>query len=95
MVTDDHWTSGASRLFARSTSNHSTLPTQMTQEQLIRCIEQQLENLAHFDEDLAWEYECALYYDSDQPIVENFTPKLLTELENLILQLDNEPVHYQ
>lgn len=72
----------------------------MTQEQLIRSIEQQLENLAHFDDDLAWEYECALYYDCNeneepQPIVENFTPELLTELENLIFKLDNEPVHYQ
>jgi hypothetical protein len=62
-------------------------------EQLIRSIEQQLENLMLFDEDLAWEYECALYYDSDedeepQPIVELFTPELLKELEDLIDKLD-------
>lgn len=71
----------------------------MTQEQLIRSIEQQLENLAHFDDDLACEYECALYYDCNedeepQPITENFTSELLTELETLISKLDNEPVYY-
>ena len=31
-------------------------------EQLIRSIEQQLENLMHFDGDLAYQYECDLYY---------------------------------
>lgn len=67
---------------------------------LIRCIEQQLENLAHFDDDLAYQYECELYYDCNddeesQPIQENFTPELLEELTQLIYQLDNEPVHYQ
>lgn len=64
----------------------------MTQEQLIRSIEQQLENLAHFDDDLAYQYECDLYYDCNeneepQPIVENFTSELLTELENLVYKL--------
>lgn len=72
----------------------------MTQEQLIRSIEQQLENLAHFDDDLAYQYECELYYDCNddeepQPITENFTSELLTELETLISKLDNEPVYYQ
>lgn len=72
----------------------------MTQEQLILSIEQQLENLAHFDDDLAYQYECELYYDCNddeepQPITENFTPKLLTEIETLISKLDNEPVYYQ
>ena len=62
---------------------------------LIRSIEQQLENLAHFDGDLAYEYECVLYYDCNedeesQPIQEKFTPELLIELENLIYQLDND-----
>jgi len=62
-------------------------------EQLIRSIEQQLENLMLLDNDLAWEYECALYYDYDegeepQPIVELFTPELLKELEDLIDKLD-------
>ena len=72
----------------------------MTQEQLIRSIEQQLENIQCFDEDLAYQYECELYYDCNDdeepvPIVENFTPKLLEELTQLIYQLDNEPLHYQ
>jgi hypothetical protein len=72
----------------------------MDQEQLIRSIGQQLENLAHFDDDLAYQYECELYYDCNedeepQPITENFTSELLTELETLISKLDNEPVYYQ
>lgn len=66
-----------------------------TQEQLIRSIEQQLENLMLFNDDLAWQYECALYYDCNddeepKPIVEQFTPELLTELENLVYELDND-----
>jgi hypothetical protein len=69
----------------------------MTQEQLIRSIEQQLENLAYFDAELAYEYENDLYYADymDEPIVETFTPELLEELTQLVYQLDNEPVHYQ
>ncbi len=63
--------------------------------ELIRSIEQQLENLAHFDEDLAYEYENDLYYSDymDEPIVERFTPQLLEELIQLIYQLDNETLH--
>lgn len=65
--------------------------------ELIRSIEQQLENLAHFDAELAYEYENDLYYSDymDEPIVELFTPQLLEELIQLISQLDNEPVHHQ
>jgi hypothetical protein len=38
------------------------------------------------DEDLAYQYECELYYDCNDdeepvPIVENFTSELLAELE--------------
>lgn len=64
----------------------------MTQDQLIRSIEQQLENLAHFDGDLAYDYECDLYYADkiDEPIKEKFSPELLIELENLTYQLDND-----
>ena len=67
----------------------------MNQAQLIRSIEQQLENLMLFDEDLAYEYECDLYYDCNedeepQPIVENFTLKLLTELEKVVNEYDND-----
>jgi len=64
----------------------------MTQDQLVRSIEQQLENLMHFDDDLAYEYECNLYYADkiDEPIVERFTPELLKELEDLVYRLDND-----
>ena len=65
-----------------------------TQEQLIRSIEQQLENLMHFDDELEYQYECELYYPDkdDEPIVEKFTPELLKELEDLVYQLDNEEI---
>jgi hypothetical protein len=68
---------------------------EMDQEQLIRSIDQQLENLMHFDDDLAYQYDCDLYYevaDDEEPIpiVEAFTPELLKELEDLVYQLDTE-----
>lgn len=62
----------------------------MNQSQLIRCIEQQLENLAHFDVELAYQYEDDLYFgdDMDEPIVDKFTPELLKELEHIVFALD-------
>lgn len=67
----------------------------MNQEQLIRSIEQQLENLMTLDDDLAYQYECDLYYaDIDEPIVELFTPELLEELTQLVNELDNEWVWF-
>lgn len=67
----------------------------MTQDQLIRSIEQQLENLMSLDEDLAYQYEYDLYYsdNTDEPIVECFTPELLKELEDLVYELDNEEIN--
>ena len=67
----------------------------MTQEQLIQSIEQQLENLMHFDGDLAYQYERDLYYfdeanEPTDPIVERFTPELLKELEDLVYRLDDD-----
>ena len=62
----------------------------MDQAQLIRSVEQQLENLMTLDEDLEYQYECELYYDNDEPIVEQFTPELLKELEELVCDLDND-----
>ena len=63
----------------------------MNQEQLIRSIEQQLENLMTLDDDLAYQYECDLYYaDIDEPIVELFTPELLEELTQLVYERDND-----
>lgn len=64
-----------------------------TQAQLIRSIEQQLDNLMSLDYDLAYQYECELYYDCnvEEPvrIVENYTHELLTELEKVVYELDN------
>jgi len=60
-------------------------------EQLIRSIEQQLENLMTLDDDLSYQYECNLYYaDIDEPIVELFTPELLSQLTQLVYELDND-----
>jgi len=62
----------------------------LTQEQLIRTIEQRLEDLMVFDEDLACQYESNLYYSDfmDEPIVKLFTPQLLQEIEQHIQELD-------
>ena len=62
------------------------------QEQLIREIEQQLENLMHFSDELSEKYHNYLYYPDidDEPIVEAFTPELLKELEDLVYRLDND-----
>lgn len=64
----------------------------MKQEQLIRSIEQQLENLAHFDGDLAYDYECNLYYADkiDEPIKELFTSELLEELIQTISNITDK-----
>jgi hypothetical protein len=63
----------------------------MTQEQLICAIGQQLENLMPLDEELSEKYDSYCYYpDTDyEPIVERFTPELLTELEKVVYELDN------
>jgi len=64
---------------------------EMAQEQLINSIEQQLENLMHFDDELSDKYHQYMYYPDtdDDPIVERFTPELLKELENLVRELDS------
>ena len=63
-----------------------------TQEQLIREIEQQLENLMPLDEELSEKYDSYCFYpDTDyEPIVERFTPELLKELEDLVYRLDTQ-----
>jgi hypothetical protein len=65
---------------------------EMDQEQLIRSIEQQLENLMILDEELSEKYDSYCFYpDTDyEPIVERFTPELLKELEDLVYQLDTQ-----
>lgn len=62
----------------------------MNQQQLIRAIEQQLENLMSLDEDLAYQYEYDLYYENEEPLVREFTPKLLEELTQLVYELEDE-----
>jgi hypothetical protein len=61
-----------------------------TQEQLINSIEQQLENLMHFDGDLADDFELMLYDDQEQPILKNFTPQVLEQLTQIVCELDND-----
>jgi hypothetical protein len=61
-----------------------------TQEQLINSIEQQLENLMHFDGDLADDFELMLYDDQEQPILKNFTPQVLEQLTQIVYELDND-----
>lgn len=63
---------------------------EMNQEQLINSIEQQLENLMHFDGDLADDFELMLYDDREQPILKNFTPQVLDKLIHTIQELDND-----
>lgn len=64
----------------------------MTQEQLIATIEQRLEDLMFYDEDLAYQYDCDLYLIDEggnlvEPIAELFTPELLQEIEQHIDEL--------
>ena len=57
------------------------------QDQLIRSIEQRIEDLSFIDEELAYQFECDLYYETDGddvPIVELFNQELLDELDQLI-----------
>ena len=62
---------------------------EMNQAQLINSIEQQLENLMHFDGDLADDYELMLYDDQEQPILKNFTPQVLEQLTQIVYELDS------
>ncbi len=67
----------------------------MDHDQLVRTIEQRLEDLMVFDEDLAYQYDCDLYYVDEggnlvEPITELFTPELLHEIEQHIEELDHD-----
>lgn len=62
----------------------------MDQAQLIRSIEQQLENLMTLDDDLAHDYDLLLYDDQEQPIINNFTPQVLEQLTQIVYELDND-----
>ena len=69
---------------------HKYLVIEMDSAQLIRSIEQQLENLMHFDDDLAHDYDLLLYDDQEQPIIKNFTPQVLEQLAQIVYELDND-----
>ncbi len=75
-------------------STKSLKVTEVDQDQLVRSISQQLENLMTLDEELSEKYDAYCFYpDTDyEPIVERFTPQLLKELEDLVRKLDNEPI---
>ena len=62
----------------------------INQAQLIRSIEQQLENLMTLDDDLAHDYDLILYDDQEQPIINNFTPQVLEQLTQIVYELDND-----
>lgn len=68
----------------------------MNQDQLIRSINQQLENLMILDEELSEKYDAQCFYPNTdyEPIVEQFTPELLKELEDLVRKLDVESIDY-
>ena len=69
---------------------HKYLVIEMDSAQLIRSIEQQLENLMSLDEDLEYQYECELYDDQEQPIINNFTPQVLEQLTQIVYELDHD-----
>lgn len=67
----------------------------MNQDQLIRCIEQQLDDLSYLNEYLFDDWCHQLYTENDEPIVERFTLKTLNSLTSLVSSLDHESLHYQ
>jgi hypothetical protein len=69
---------------------HKYLVIEMDSAQLIHSIEQQLENLMHFDGDLAHDYDLLLYDDQEQPIIKNFTPQVLEQLTQIVYELDHD-----
>ena len=60
----------------------------MNQEQLIRCIEQQLDDLSYLNEDLFNDWCELLYTENDEPIVKRFTLKVLNQLTSLVYSCD-------
>jgi len=81
---------GSTSLAPKLFGTFPTVIEAMNQQQLISAIEQQLENLMSLDEELSEKYDSYCFYpDTDyEPIVERFTPELLTELEKLVYELD-------
>jgi len=52
----------------------------MKQEQLVRCIEQQLDDLSYLNEELFNDWCNKLYTEDDERIIEKFTVKVLTQV---------------
>ena len=52
----------------------------MKQDQLVRCIEQQLDDLSYLNEELFNDWCNKLYTEDDEPILEKFTAKVLTQV---------------
>lgn len=59
-----------------------------TQEQLVRSIEQQLDNLSCFNEMLFGFWCNELYTEDDEPILEKFTPEVLSQIEQDVYNND-------
>lgn len=66
----------------------------MTQDQLLRCIEQQLDDLSYLNEELFNDWCDKLYTEDDEPILEKFTVKVLTQVTQDVYDNDNEKVSY-
>ena len=64
----------------------------MTQEQLIRCIEQQLDDLSYLNEYLFNDWCELLYTENDEPIVERFTLKVLNQLTQQVSDHDTASI---
>lgn len=61
----------------------------MSQEQLIRCIEQQLDDLSYLNEELFNDWCNQLYTEDDEPIFEKFTAKVLTQVTQDVYDNDD------
>ena len=64
----------------------------MNQDQLIRCIEQQLDDLSYLNEDLFNDWCDQLYTENDEPIVERFTLKVLNQLTQQVFDYDTASI---
>ena len=64
----------------------------MNQEQLIRCIEQQLDDLSYLNEDLFNDWCDRLYTENDEPIIKRFTVKVLNQLTQQVSDHDTASI---
>ena len=64
----------------------------MNQDQLIRCIEQQLDDLSYLNEHLFNDWCDRLYTENDEPIVERFTVKVLNQLTQQVFDHDTASI---